>query len=96
MSNDRNRYYLVKLVKGPAWQPGISLGLIVLQFKHMHNLWRLQREKKIVLAGPLSNEGEIRGIAIFKVDTEEEVLGISKGFSRLSSLTCSPGNLAIP
>jgi uncharacterized protein YciI len=39
----------------------------------MRNLWRLQREKKIVLAGPLSNEGEIRGIAIFKVDTEEEV-----------------------
>jgi len=73
MSKDPAQYYLVKLVKGSEWKPGMSLSLIDLQFKHMQNLWRLQRAKKTVLSGPLADDGEIRGIVIFKVDTEEEV-----------------------
>ena len=73
MAQEADKYYLVKLVKGPVWQPGVSFGLLVLQFKHMRNLWRLQRLKKTVLSGPFSDNGEIRGVVIFKAASADEV-----------------------
>jgi uncharacterized protein YciI len=72
MTDDINRYYLVKLVKGPDWKPGLSFDLLALQFRHMRNLWRLRRAKKAVLSAPLADHGEIRGIVILKAANQEE------------------------
>jgi hypothetical protein len=73
MTKDDQKYYLVKLVRGPNWRPGLSLALLKLQMRHMLNLWRLRRMKKAVLASPFSDNSEIRGIVIFKTTGEDEV-----------------------
>jgi len=43
-----------------------------LQRAHMDNIGRLAEEGKLVLAGPFISEGDLRGIYIFDVKTEEE------------------------
>jgi uncharacterized protein YciI len=67
-----SRYFMVKLVKGPEWTPGLTLGLFVLQLRHMWNLRRLRRMKRAVLSGPLSDGGEVRGIVILLAESEDE------------------------
>jgi uncharacterized protein YciI len=44
----------------------------VLQRAHLDNIGRLTSEGKLVLAGPFLTDGELRGIYIFDVQTEEE------------------------
>ena len=72
MPDPTTRLYLVKLVKGPDWSPGVTPGLLVLQLRHMGNLWRLRRAKKAVLAAPVSDGSGLRGIVIMRVASEEE------------------------
>ena len=43
-----------------------------LQRAHLDNIGRLAEEGKLVLAGPFISEGDLRGIYIFDVKTEEE------------------------
>ena len=43
-----------------------------LQRAHMDNIGRLAEEGKLILAGPFLKEGDLRGIYIFDVKTEEE------------------------
>lgn len=43
-----------------------------LQRGHMDNIGKLAEAGKLVLAGPFLNDGELRGIYIFDVKTEEE------------------------
>ena len=43
-----------------------------LQRAHMDNIGRLAEEGKLVLAGPFLKDGDLRGIYIFDVKTEEE------------------------
>jgi len=43
-----------------------------LQMAHMKNIMRLAEEGSLILAGPFSDNGEIRGIYIFNVKTIEE------------------------
>jgi len=43
-----------------------------LQAAHMANIGRLAEEGTLVLAGPFLNDGDLRGIYIFDVKTEEE------------------------
>ncbi len=45
---------------------------IKLQAAHMENIGRLADAGKLVLAGPFLKEGDLRGIYIFDVKTEEE------------------------
>ena len=66
-------YFLVKLTKGPVWRPGRSFDLLVLQIRHMRNLWRLRRMKKALWAGPVTDGGPLRGIVVFKAASEDEV-----------------------
>jgi len=43
-----------------------------LQEGHMENIRRLAAEGKLILAGPFLDDGELRGIFLFDVDTIEE------------------------
>ena len=43
-----------------------------LQRAHLDNIGRLAEEGKLVLAGPFISKGDLRGIYIFDVKTEEE------------------------
>jgi uncharacterized protein YciI len=48
-----------------------------LQAAHMANIKRMAKLGKLVLAGPFLNDGEIRGIYIFAVETVEEAKALT-------------------
>ena len=67
------QYFMVFLTSGPnRTQDSITAAKI--QEGHLGNITRLFNEKKIVLAGPFLDKGKYRGIFIFDLPTEDEVI----------------------
>lgn len=65
------KYILAYLKKGPNRnQP--KAGADALQKAHMENIDRMAAEGKLVLAGPFLDDGDVRGIYVFNVQTIEE------------------------
>ena len=65
-------YYFVMLVKGPKWTPEKSAALEQLQKDHLAYLGKMAAAGQLVLAGPLTDGGTIRGLCVFKVGSLEE------------------------
>lgn len=65
------QYVLAYLKQGPNRDLD-SLEAAELQRAHLNNITRLAKEGKLVLAGPFMDDGEIRGIYIFAVESLEE------------------------
>jgi uncharacterized protein YciI len=65
-------YYLVLLKKGENRSQSQE-EVMKLQEAHLNNISRLAELGKIVIAGPLLDNSEIRGIFIFDADSQEEV-----------------------
>jgi uncharacterized protein YciI len=65
-------YYMVMLVKGPKWTAERSPALEQLQKDHLAHLRSMHAAGKLVLAGPLTDGGTIRGLAVYKVGSLEE------------------------
>ncbi|MBJ2175500.1 hypothetical protein JBL43_14710 [Aureibaculum sp. A20] len=65
------RYVIAFLKKGPN-RIKDSIKAADLQMAHMSNIKRLSREGKLAIAGPFLDDGELRGIYIFNVETVKE------------------------
>jgi len=63
--------YLVLLKKGPAWTAEATPETTALQEAHMANIRSLSNQKKLIVAGPLGDNGDIRGIFLFQVGSLE-------------------------
>ena len=71
-SGEMKRYWLVLLKRGPnRTQDSISAAKI--QAGHMANINRLAKEGKIIMAGPMGHEGDLRGIFIMNCKDSSEV-----------------------
>ena len=66
-----SQYVMAFLKSGPNRSQD-SLAQIEIQAGHRANIRRLQKMGKLVLAGPFLDDGEIRGIFIFAVESVEE------------------------
>ena len=64
--------YLVFLRKGPAWSSEKTDKTREIQEGHMANIRALWAAKKLTIAGPLGDDGDIRGIFVFQVGSLEE------------------------
>jgi uncharacterized protein YciI len=64
--------YLAFLVRGEKWTPESTPQTEEIQNGHMANIRRLAAMKKLVVAGPFGDDGTLRGIFVFRVDTLEE------------------------
>src|SRR5262245_26990039 len=65
-------YYLVLLKRGPKWTPEQTEATQKIQEGHMANIHRMADAGKLVVAGPFLDGGDLRGIFIFQVATQEE------------------------
>lgn len=66
-----DRYVMAFLKAGPNRDQD-SLEAAALQKAHLDNIQRMAAEGTLVLAGPFMDDGEVRGIYIFDVETIEE------------------------
>jgi uncharacterized protein len=69
---EMKQYFLVLLKKGPKRDQD-SVTAAQIQDGHMKHLDKMYRDGKMDLAGPMGDEGDIRGICVYNVATMEEV-----------------------
>lgn len=69
---EMKQYFLVLLKRGPIRNQD-SAASAAIQKGHLDNITRLYNEGKIDIAGPMGNDGDLRGIFIFNCETYEEV-----------------------
>jgi uncharacterized protein len=76
-SNEMKRYWLVLLKKGENRNQD-SIGAAKIQERHLANIGRLVKEGKLVMAGPIGIDGDLRGIFILNCKDSAEVEAIVK------------------
>jgi len=64
--------YLAFLTKGPKWSAADTPENEKLQKAHLANIERLAGMRKLVIAGPFGDNGDRRGIFVFRVGSLEE------------------------
>lgn len=71
-TDEMKRYWLVMLKKGPN-RTHDSLSAARIQAAHMANIERLAKQGKIIMAGPMGIDGDLRGIFIMDCKDSTEV-----------------------
>jgi uncharacterized protein YciI len=71
-SGEMKRYWLVLLKKGPNRNQD-SISAEKIQAAHMANINRLAKEGKIIMAGPIGIEDDVRGIFLMNCADSAEV-----------------------
>ena len=70
--------YLALLTRGAKWTPEKTPATEELQKAHMANIIRLAEMKKLVVAGPFGDNGQLRGIFVFKVASIDEARALAE------------------
>jgi uncharacterized protein YciI len=70
--------YLAFLVRGEKWTPDKTPETEAIQKAHLANIGRLAEMKKLVVAGPFGDDGTLRGIFVFRVDSLEEARSLAE------------------
>jgi uncharacterized protein YciI len=71
------KYVMAFLKRGPN-RPTDPAEAKKLQAGHMANIGRMAKEGKLILAGPFLDNGELRGIYIFNVESVAEAEALTK------------------
>lgn len=72
---EMKQYFMVFLKKGPN-RGQDSLSVQEIQKGHLDNIQRLADEGKLIVAGPFLDDGNLRGIFIFDVAENQEVIDL--------------------
>lgn len=70
--SDMMIYYVGFLYRGDNWTPEVSEQTREIQAGHMAHINRMAADGKLVLAGPFMDDGDLRGMFVFTVDSMEE------------------------
>ncbi len=70
--------YLALLTRGAKWTPEKTPATEELQKAHLANIVRLAGLKKLVVAGPFGDDGQLRGIFVFKVASMDEARALTE------------------
>ena len=65
-------YALGILRKGPSWTAADTPETRSLQAAHMANIQKMAATGKLIVAGPMGDEGDLRGVFIFQETTPDE------------------------
>jgi uncharacterized protein YciI len=69
--------YLAFLTRGEKWTPEQTPATEEIQKGHMANINRLAEMKKLVAAGPFGDDGQLRGIFVFRVASLDEAKALT-------------------
>jgi uncharacterized protein YciI len=69
--------YLAFLTRGDKWTPERTPATEALQKAHLDNIQKLADMKKLVVAGPFGDNGRLRGLFVFKVNSIEEARSLA-------------------
>jgi uncharacterized protein YciI len=65
-------YYVGFLYRGAKWTPEETAETRKLQEEHMANIQKMAAAGKLVIAGPFVDNGDLRGLYVFRVRSAEE------------------------
>jgi uncharacterized protein YciI len=68
------RLFVLFLTKGPMWTSEETAESAKLQIDHVEYQISLRKSGKTLLVGPFIDDGELRGMTVFKVNSEKEVI----------------------
>ncbi|HEU4388836.1 MAG TPA: YciI family protein [Blastocatellia bacterium] len=71
-------YYVAFLRRGPQWTPQVTPETTRIQAEHLANIKKLAEAGALVAAGPFLDDGELRGIFIFKVDSLDQAKSLTQ------------------
>lgn len=71
------KMYLAFLTRGEKWTPEKTPATEEIQKGHMANINRLAEMKKLIAAGPFGDNGRLRGIFVFRVDSLEKAKNLT-------------------
>jgi uncharacterized protein len=78
-------YYAGIVKKGPNWTAEQTAEVVRVNQEHRQYLERLLARGVVVLAGPFTDNGEIRGIYVFKVGPEKQARALCDDAPAVSS-----------
>jgi len=70
-------YYVGFLYRGPRWTPEQTPETEAIQKGHMANIQKMADAGKLLVAGPFTDNGDLRGLFVFKVATLEEARALA-------------------
>ncbi len=68
-------YYFGMLLKAEKWTPEVTPESTALQALHIAHLTAMGKAGRLVIAGPLLDDGTIRGLVVYKAASIEEAKG---------------------
>lgn len=71
-------YYVGFLYRGLRWTPEQTPETEALQKGHLANIQKLAQEGKLLLAGPFTDGGDLRGIFVFRVGSMAEAQALAE------------------
>lgn len=74
---EMGEFFLVLLKKGPAWTAERNEHTRAIQEGHMANIGAMWEAKKLVIAGPMGDDGDTRGVFVFKTADRAEALALT-------------------
>jgi len=69
--------YFAFLTRGEKWTPEKTPATEEIQKGHMANINRLAQMKKLIAAGPFGDDGQLRGIFVFRVGSLDEAKALT-------------------
>jgi uncharacterized protein YciI len=74
---DLDTYQFAMLKRGPKWTPESTPETQQIQAGHMANIRKMARLGKLMAAGPMEGNGDLRGLFIFKAASIEEARALA-------------------
>lgn len=71
-------YHVGLIFRGPKWTPEVTPETKRLQEGHMAHIGEMVASGDLVLAGPFIDDGELRGMFVFRVDSMEAAKALTE------------------
>ena len=71
-------YYVGFLYRGTKWTPEETAETRKLQEEHMANIQKMAAEGKLLIAGPFTDNGDLRGLYVFRAASMEEAKALAE------------------